>query len=145
MSDRHKVQILNTRWRLKPKILKSLEILSKKRTRVASKILHTFFITSDCGRERAWKFFQRHFLRMWKLVRSRPRVSASGFLSHNMRNKLFFEYCEIFKMAFSKILDFLRRLKIRSKAPARYYILLSNEQESQNCDWVLFSVNRFLI
>ena len=30
------------------------------------------------------------------------------------------EYCEIFKMAFSKIQDFLRRLKIRSEAPTRY-------------------------
>ena len=30
------------------------------------------------------------------------------------------EYCEIFKMKFSKILDFLLRLKIRCKAPTRY-------------------------
>ena len=30
------------------------------------------------------------------------------------------EYCEIFKMTFLKILDFLRVLKIRSKAPDRY-------------------------
>ena len=30
------------------------------------------------------------------------------------------EYCEILKIAFSKILDFLRRLKIHPKAPKRY-------------------------
>ena len=30
------------------------------------------------------------------------------------------EYCEIFKMDFLKILDFLLRLKIRCKAPTRY-------------------------
>ena len=29
------------------------------------------------------------------------------------------EYCEIFKMAFAKILDFQPRLKTRSKAPTR--------------------------
>ena len=30
------------------------------------------------------------------------------------------EYCEFFKMAFAKILDFRRGLKIRPKAPERY-------------------------
>ena len=30
------------------------------------------------------------------------------------------EYCEFFKMTFAKILDFLLRLKIRSKAPTSY-------------------------
>ena len=43
------------------------------------------------------------------------RASASGFLA----------YCEIFKMAFLKILDFLRGLKIRSKAPARYNLVMA--------------------
>ena len=30
------------------------------------------------------------------------------------------EYCEIIKMAFSKILDFWHRLKIPSEAPTKY-------------------------
>ena len=32
------------------------------------------------------------------------------------------EYCEFFKMVFTKILDFLRRLKIHSEALTRYWI-----------------------
>ena len=48
------------------------------------------------------------------------------------------EWCEFFKMAFSKIPDFQRRLKTRSQA-------ISNDWESQNFYWVLFSVTRFLI
>ena len=40
---------------------------------------------------------------------------------HNKRRYFYMvECCEIFKMAISKIPDFLRRLKIRSKTPARY-------------------------
>ena len=37
-----------------------------------------------------------------------------------MRNFEILECCEFFKIAFAKILDFLRRLKIRSKALTRY-------------------------
>ena len=36
------------------------------------------------------------------------------------------EYCEIFKMGFSKILDIQRRLKTRSQAPARYKLNLAD-------------------
>ena len=38
------------------------------------------------------------------------------------------EYCEIFKKAFSTILDFLNRLKIHSKAPTRYKKWLRNSK-----------------
>ena len=51
------------------------------------------------------------------------------------------EYCEFLKMAFAKILDFGVGLKVATKLPND----VSNDWESQNCNWVLISVTRFLI
>ena len=71
------------------------------------------------------------------------RVSVWAFLAIKfLRDRLSpIVYCEILKMAFPKILDFRRGLKTRSEAPKD----ISKDWESQNCDWVLFSITRFLI
>ena len=42
------------------------------------------------------------------------------------------EYCEIFKMAISKILDFLHRLKIRSKAPTSLLVMTDKVKTGQD-------------
>ena len=56
------------------------------------------------------------------------RVFARRFFAHNIPSAIKFlhgrdstvDYCEIFKMAFSKILDSQRRLKTRSQPPESY-------------------------
>ena len=59
------------------------------------------------------------------------QVDIHGYFPQHIKNRTQFgsirlsnfymvEYCENFKMAFSKILDFLRGLKIHSKAPTSY-------------------------
>ena len=59
---------------------------------------------------------------------------------HNVQHNLqFVEYFEIFKISFTKILDFLRRLKTRPKLPQD----ISYDWNSHNCNWVLFSITRF--
>ena len=73
-------------------------------------------INSGNARESVW-----FFAGLLKCLLHTTYKNQTPFGSTRLSNLKMVEYCEIFKIAFSKILDFRRRLKIHSKAPTRYW------------------------
>ena len=57
-----------------------------------------------------------------------------------MKNFYMVEYCDFLTMEISKILDFSTGSKLDIKLPQD----IGYDPESQNCDWVLFSVTPLL-